>query len=147
MRKEIRYIFKILTIFCALSVLFGLIWFPQTEGRAENLDLIGIYSDPFIIFIYLGSLPFFIGLKQYYILMDLDFTDKLYLQKAIIYLKSIKLVSLILICEIAISLIYIRFFLRGEDSAGPTMIGTIAISIFTIIVITSAYFQKKFSKM
>lgn len=43
----------------ALIVLASMIWFPQTEGRATNLDLISIYADPLIIYTYFASIPFF----------------------------------------------------------------------------------------
>ena len=57
------------TIFLqAVIVLIGiialaiLIRFPLTEGRAANLDLFNIYSDPFILYGYVASITFFVGL-------------------------------------------------------------------------------------
>ena len=52
---------KVVILLIAIGVLAGLIRFPQTEGRAANLDLISIYTDPFIIYIYIASTSFLLG--------------------------------------------------------------------------------------
>jgi hypothetical protein len=38
----------------AIGALASLAWFPQTEGRAANLDIISIYRYPFIFYIYIA---------------------------------------------------------------------------------------------
>ena len=55
---------KVVILLIAIGVLAGMIRFPQTEGRAANLDLISIYKDPLIIYTYMGSIPFFVALYQ-----------------------------------------------------------------------------------
>ena len=48
-----------------VAVLAGLLWEPQVEGRNVNADLVTIYfRDPFLAYVYVGSLPFFFGLYQ-----------------------------------------------------------------------------------
>src|SRR5688500_5347984 len=48
-----------------VGVLAGLILFPQGEGRNANADQFTIYfRDPFLAYVYLGSLPFFFALYQ-----------------------------------------------------------------------------------
>jgi hypothetical protein len=58
MKKSSTFFLKVVILLIAIGVLAGLIWFPQTEGRAAHLDLISIYTDPFIIYIYIASTPF-----------------------------------------------------------------------------------------
>lgn len=147
MRKEILFIIKILILLCAIAVFFGLILFPQTEGRAVGLDLVNIYTDPLIIYIFFASIPFFIILSQLYKLLNLFEINKIYSKQLEETLNIIKIASFLQISLIALALIYIRFFVKGDDPASPTMLGIIAISIFTFITITSIYFQKKLSKM
>ena len=125
MKNVSLFFMKLLIALLATIVSMTLILFPQTEGRAVGLDLISIYTDPFIIYIYLGSIPFFIGLYQLFVLLDAIEKDKYNLEKIMHILKNTKLVFSILIIEIAIALLYIRFFVKGDDSAGPTMIGII----------------------
>lgn len=41
-----------------IAALAIMIRIPLTEGRATNLDLFSIYSDPFILFGFAASIPF-----------------------------------------------------------------------------------------
>lgn len=128
----------------ALVVLTGLLWFPQTEGRAANLDLISIYADPFIIYIYIGSIPFFVGLYQAFKLLNFIETNRAFSQGAVDTLKKMKLASLSLIGFIALALLYLRFFAQGDDVAGPVMLGIIVSFAIAVIATAAAVFQKLF---
>ncbi|KKQ07364.1 MAG: hypothetical protein US19_C0048G0011, partial [Candidatus Daviesbacteria bacterium GW2011_GWB1_36_5] len=46
MKKGSTLFLKVVICLIAIGALAGMIWFPQTEGRAANLDLISIYTDP-----------------------------------------------------------------------------------------------------
>jgi hypothetical protein len=132
---------KVVICLIGLGVLAGMIWFPQTEGRAVNLDLISIYTDPFIIYIYIGSTPFFIGLYQAFKLLNFIDANKAFSQGAVNTLKNMKFASLSLIGFIALALFYIRFFVHGDDSAGPTAIGILVSFAVAIIATAAAVFQ------
>lgn len=41
---------QLVIVLIGVVALVFLIWFPLTEGRATNLDLISIYSDTFILY-------------------------------------------------------------------------------------------------
>lgn len=121
-----------------------MIRFPQTEGRAYNLDLMSIYTDPFIIYIYIASIPFFVGLYQAFKLLNLIDANKAFSQDAVNTLKHIKFASLTLIGFIAVALFYIRFFIHGDDPAGPTALGIIVSFAVAVIATAAAVFQKLF---
>jgi hypothetical protein len=133
---------KVVILLIAIATLIGLIVFPQLEGRATNLNLLSIYSDPFIIFIYIASTPFFIGLYQALKLLNLIDANQAFSRGAVNTLKKMKFISLVLVGFITLAQIYIRFFVQGEDPAGPTMLGIIASFVFIIIAITSGILQK-----
>ena len=144
MKKGSTLFLKIVILFIAIGVLASLIWFPQTEGRAINLDLISIYTDPFIIFIYIASIPFFVGLYQAFTLLNLIDANKAFSQGAVNTLRNIKLASLVLIGFIVLGLFYIRFAAHGDDPAGPTMLGIIVSFAVAVIATAAAVFQKLF---
>jgi hypothetical protein len=121
-----------------------MIWFPQTEGRATNLDLISIYKDPFIIYIYIGSIPFFVGLYQAFKLLNFIDANQAFSQGAVNTLKNMKFASLSLIGFIALAVFYIRFFAHGDDPAGPTALGILASFAVAVIATAAAVFQKLF---
>lgn len=144
MKKSSTLFLKTVILFFAIFVFAGLIWFPQAEGRASGLNTISIYSDPFIIYIYIASTPFFFGMYQTIKLLNLIDANKAFSQEAINKLKAIKFASLGLIGMIAMTLIYIRFFIHGDDSAGPAMLGIILSLSFSIIATAAGVFQKLF---
>jgi len=76
MKQGSTLFLKLVIILIAVGTIGTMIWFPQTVGRAKDLDLISIYSDPFIIYIYLASTPFFIGLYQTFKLLNLIDANK-----------------------------------------------------------------------
>lgn len=133
-------------VICLIAVV-ALTWsivFPQLEGRAANLDLISIYKDPLIIYMYIGSLPFFIGLYQAFKLLSLIDANKAFSQEAVNTLKNMKFASLSLIGFIVLGLLYIRFFANGDDPAGPTALGILISFSFGVVATAAAIFQKLF---
>lgn len=144
MKKGSTLFLKVIILLIGVAVIGGLIYFPQTEGRAANLDLVSIYSDPFIIYIYIASLPFFIGLYQAFKLLNLINGNRAFSQAAVNTLKVMKLAALSLIGFIGIAEVYIRFFARGDDPAGPTMLGICIALAFGVIATAAGVFQKLF---
>lgn len=142
MKRSSTLFLKVVILLIAIGALAGMIWFPQTEGRATNLDLISIYTDPFIIYGYMASIPFFVGLYQVFKLLNLIDTDKAFSQGAVNTLKNIKFASLSLIGFIALAEFYIRFFAHGDDPAGPTALGILASFAAIVIATAAAVFQK-----
>src|SRR3990167_9560267 len=97
MKKGSTLFLKIVLWFIAIAVLLAMIRIPQTEGRATNLSLISIYTDPFIIYIYIASTPFFIGLYQAFKLLGYIDANSAFSQGAVNTLKNMKFASLSLI--------------------------------------------------
>lgn len=63
--KRISIIFlQAVLILISIVVLSFLIIMPSKEGRATNLDLISIYTDPFILYGYAASIAFFVALYK-----------------------------------------------------------------------------------
>ncbi len=142
MKKGSTLFLKFVLLLIALVTLAGLIWFPQTEGRAAHLDLFSIYADPFIIYIYTGSIPFFAGVYQAFKLLKLIDANKAFSQAAVNTLRNMKIASIILICFISVAVGYIHFFAHGDDPAGPTMLGILVIFADSVIATAAALFQK-----
>ena len=144
MKRGSTLFLKVVILLIAIVVLTWIIIFPQTEGRAANLDLISIYKDPFIIYGYIASIPFFIGLYQAFKLLNFIDANKAFSQGAVNTLKNMKFASLSLIGFIALALFYIRFFAHGDDPAGPTALGILASFALAVIATAAAVFQKLF---
>ena len=142
MKQGSTVFLKAVIVLIASLVVAGLVWFPRTEGRAEGLDLISIYADPLIIYIYIGSTPFFVGLYQAFKLLSFIDGGRVFSQGAVNTLKNMKFASLSLIGFIALALCYIRFASQGDDPAGPTMLGILATFAIAVIGTAAAVFQQ-----
>lgn len=141
--KRVSTLFlKVVILLIGLGTLALMIRFPQTEGRAANLDLISIYKDPFIIYIYLASTPFYVGLYQAFKLLNLIEANKAFSQGAVNTLKNMKFASLSLIGFIILALGYIRFMANGDDPAGPTAVGILVSFAAGVVATAAAVFQK-----
>ena len=133
---------KVVIGLIGVAALASLFWFPQTEGASKNLDLISIYTNPFIIYIYIGSIPFFVGLYQAFKLLNFIDAHKAFSQGAVNTLRHMKFASLSLIGFIALALFYIRFAAVGDDPAGPTALGIVVSFAVAVIATAAAVFQK-----
>ena len=142
MKKGSTLFLRFALCLIAIGVFAYTLWFPQTEGRAVNLDLISIYTDPFIIYGYIASIPFYIGLYQAFKLLNFIDSNRAFSQGAVNTLKNMKFASLSLICFIGLALFYIRFFAHGDDPAGPTALGIVVSFAIAVIATVAAVFQK-----
>jgi cytochrome bd-type quinol oxidase subunit 2 len=128
---------RISTVFLqAVVVLIGIvalvlmIWMPLTEGRATNLDLFHIYSDPLILYAYVASIAFFVALYKTFKLLGYIGQNRVFSSNSVKTLKSIKYCAIILAVLIVVAGVYIRLFHEKEDDPA----GFIAICIVTTFV-------------
>lgn len=142
MKKNSTLFLKFAICLVAIVVLAGLVWFPQIEGRAANLDLISIYSDPFIIYVYIASIPFFVALYQTFKLLELIDKNKFFSQVSVKAIRIIKYCAVTIIGFLVVAIFYIRVMAHGDDPAGPTMLGLVAIFTSLVIATTAGIFQK-----
>lgn len=143
MKRGSTLFLKVVLLLIAIGVLVSMIWFPQTEGRAANLDLVSIYKDPFIIYIYIASIPFFVGLYQAFKLLNLIDANRAFSKDAVNTLKNMKFASLALITFIVLALLYIRLNAHSaDDPAGPTAIGIVVSFAVAVVATVAGVFQK-----
>lgn len=142
MKRTSTLFLKTVIVLIAIAVLTAMLWFPQTEGRAVDLDLFSIYSDPFIIYSYIAAVPFFIALYQTFKLLGYIGQEKVFSPTAVMALRKIKYCALSISAFIVLAILYIRFMVHGDDPAGPTMLGFIGIFTSVVIATAAGIFQK-----
>ena len=133
---------KVVILLIAIGVLAAMIRFPQTEGRATNLDLISIYTDPLIIYGYIASIPFFVALYQAFKLLGHIDGNKVFSQSSVNAVRNIKYCALIFSGLIVLGILYIRLVVRGDDSAGVTALGIFTTFASIVIATVAAVFQR-----
>jgi len=133
---------KIVIALIGIVTLAGLIWFPQTEGRAANLDLVSIYKDPLIIYGFIASIPFFVALYHGFKLLGYVDQNKVFSESAVKAVRNIKYCALTLGGFIILGILYIRLFAHGEDAAGPTAVGIFTTFAAIVIATAAAVFER-----
>jgi hypothetical protein len=133
----------------AVIVLIGivalaiLVWFPLTEGRATNLDLVSIYFDPFILYGYAASIVFFVGLYKAFKLLGNIGQNKVFSSNSVKALKSIKYCAIVLSILIVTAGLFIRLSHNKEDDPAGFIAICIVATFVTIIVATAAAIFEK----
>ncbi|RAJ15411.1 DUF2975 domain-containing protein [Arenibacter echinorum] len=125
----------VLFAFVALAIM---IWFPLNEGRASNLDLFSIYSDPFIVFGFVASIPFFIALYKAFKLLGYIGQNKAFTLNSVRTLRSIKYCAIILSLLILMAGLYIRIFHNKDDDPAGFLAMCIVTTFVSIAVATAA---------
>ena len=124
-------------VFIGVVALAIMIRFPMTEGRTANLDLFSIYADPFILYGYAASIPFFIALYQAFRLLGYIGQNKVFSPNAVQALKSIRYCAIALIILIVGAALYIMIFHhKDDDPAG--FIAVCIVAIFAAVVVAAA---------
>lgn len=142
--KNISILFlQAVVIIIGVAALAILIRVPLLEGRAENLDLFSIYTDPFIVYGYLSSIAFFVALYKAYQLLGYIRRDKLFSIGSIKTLRAIKYCAILLSFLMVMAALYIKIFhAKDDDPAGFLGMGMILIFITVAVATTVAVLEK-----
>ncbi len=144
--STIIFLKSIIIVFC-LAVLTALIRLPLMEGRAVNLDLLHIYADPFILYGYAASTPFFIGLHKGYKILGYIEQNQLFSLNAVRELKHLKYCAILFSVFILSAGIFIKLFHNKEDDPAGFITLCILTTFFsTIVASIAAVFEKNCSK-
>jgi peptidoglycan/LPS O-acetylase OafA/YrhL len=135
MKKGLTIFFQIVIVLIGVSVFAFLIWEPQIEGRNATATLIEIYfKDPFLAYIYLASIPFFVALYQAF---------KASSQPTTKAFRAIKYCAVSLSILIVMAGVYIRIFhAQDDDPAGFLAICIVTAFISVVIAATAAKFER-----
>lgn len=146
--KRIPSIFlQIVLILIGLITIFILLRFPRLEGRAKDLDLISIYSDPFIMLVYLLSLPFFFALYEALKLLNHIGRNEVFSLAAVKCLMKIKFYAIALGLSIICIGVYIVLTHHPDDDPAGFMALCLMGSFASLVIATAfAIFEKLLRK-
>jgi|SRR3989344_1082208 len=142
MKKSSTIFLRVVLVALGIAALIVLIRFPLTEGRAVNLDLFSIYSDPFIIYGYMASIPFFVALCQAFKLLGYIGQNKVFSLSSVKTLRIIKYCAITQGILIVLAILYIRVSVKDDDPAGFIAIGILTTLISIVLATAAAVFEK-----
>ncbi|AHF14812.1 DUF2975 domain-containing protein [Niabella soli] len=148
MKRSLTTFLQAVIVLTGIVMLVFLIRVPLTEGRAANLDLLRIYSDPFILYGYATAIVFFVALYKAFKLLGYIGQDKAGSSAAIGALRSIRYCAIILSILIAAAGLYIKVFHNKEDDpAGFLAICIVTIVVAVIVATAASVVEKKWQKV
>lgn len=142
--KQFSIVFlQAVLILIGLVTLALLIYLPLTEGRATNLDLIDIYSDKFILYGYITSIPFFVALYNAFKLLRYIGQNKVFSTISVKTLRNIKYCAIVLSSLVVVAGLIIRFTHDKEDDSAGFLAICIVTTFASVVVATAAAIFEK----
>src|SRR5882762_9565514 len=144
MKRGSTIFLQVVIVLLGLGVLALLLWEPEIEGRNVHATQFEIYfKDPFLAYIYLAFVPFFVGLYQAFKILGYAQRNEIFSQSSVRALRIIKYCALTTAIFILGAEAYIFIFVRGtDDVAGGVMMGAFIILVSAIIATAAAVFQR-----
>ncbi|MDX9955222.1 MAG: DUF2975 domain-containing protein, partial [Anaerolineae bacterium] len=126
---------------CALALM---LWEPHIEGRNAHAKLFEIYfKDPFLVYAYLASTPFFVALYQAFKVLGYIGKNKAFSQATVKALQTIKFCALAIIGFVTVGELFILLD-NSDDRAGGVFIGVLISFGSVVIASASAMFERIF---
>ena len=90
-------------VLIGIGALAFLLWEPHVEGRNVNATLFEIYfNDPFLAYVYVASISFFVALYQAIKLLRYARTNKIFSQASVKALRTIRICATVLIVSVVV---------------------------------------------
>jgi hypothetical protein len=137
MKRSSIIFLQVVIVLIGIVALAIMIRFPLTEGAARNKDLFNIYFNPFIMYGYAASIPFFVALYQAFKLLRYIGQNKVFSLNSVKALGTIKYCAIIQSILIVMAGLYIRIF-HAEDDDPAGFLAMCIVTIFVSVVIATA---------
>lgn len=140
---------QIIIVLVGVIALVALLIEPQLEGRNANSTFFQIYlTDPFLAYVYLASIPFFVALFQAFKALGYVRRNKIFSHAAVRALRTIKYCALIIAGSTIAAGIYIRIAAQSshDDPAGAVMLGLVITFVSIVVAAAAAVFEKILQK-
>ncbi len=144
MKRGSTIFLQFVIVLIGIGALGILLWFPQLEGRNASATFSEIYfKDPFLAYIYIGSVPFFTAFYQAFRLLGYIGHNKVFSLGSVKALRTIKYCALAIIGFIVPAEAYLFIAMRGKDDiAGGVAMGVMIIFISVVVATVAAVFEK-----
>lgn len=142
MKRSLTIFLQIVIALIGIGALVVMLWEPHIEGRNAHATLFEIYfKDPFLAYVYIASIPFFMALYQALRVLEYVRQDKTVSQATVKALRTMKYCAIAIIGFVAVSVIFIMFADEDDRPAGVFMRVLIALPSI-VIAITATIFER-----
>ena len=144
MKRALTILLQAVILLLGVGLFACLLWEPQVEGRNLHATQFEIYfQDPFLLYIYLAFIPFFVGLTRVFKILGNARRNELFSHGSVRGLRIIKYCALTTAVFILGAEVYLFIFIRGKDDiAGGVMMGVFIIFVSAVIATAAAVFER-----
>jgi len=130
---------QVVIVLIGLGTLGLMLWEPHLEGRNAHATTFEIYfHDPFLAYVYVGSIPFFVALQRAFRLFGQVGRDGTFSAASVDDLRTIKVCALIILGFVAGGVVIILAFGDGEDRPAGIFMSFLVAFAATVIATTAA---------
>lgn len=149
MKKSSTMFLQGVIVLVGLAALTLLLWEPHLEGVNANAGFFEVYLDPFVVYIYLASVPFFVALHQAFRVLGYVRQHMTFSQAAVGALRKIKYCAFITAGAIIATDIFLLVHARlypeigaVDGPEGAVMLGLVAAFLSVVIGTAAAMFER-----
>jgi hypothetical protein len=147
MKNSSALILQAAVVLIGIGALALMLWEPHIEGRNAHATPFEIYfKDPFLAYVYAGSIPFFVALYRAFGLFGHVRKNGAFSQVTVDALRAIKQCAIALIGFVAGAVVFILMFGDGEDRPAGFFMCLLFTVAASAIAITAAMFARKLQK-
>ena len=137
MKRSSTVFLQIVVVLIGVAAIAFLLGEPHLEGRNERATLFEVYfKDPFLAFVYIASIPFFVALYQAFRLLGYAGQNNVFSPTAVNALRTIKYCAIAIIGFVAVSIVFMP--MSDPDDGPPGVVMRLVVAFGAIIVATAA---------
>jgi hypothetical protein len=139
MKRSSTIFLQAVIVLIGVGALAAMLWEPHLEGRNARATLFEIYfKDPFLAYVYVASIPFFVALYQAFRVLTYVRQETTFSPATVKALRTIKYCALAIIGFIAVSVVFMPFSDPDDDDGPQGVVMRIIITFAWIVVATAA---------
>lgn len=142
MKKSSILFLQVVIVVLGIVTLTLLLVEPHLEGVNRYTPFFQVYRDPFVVLVYIGSIPFFMALYQAYRVLGYVGKNMIFSLPAVQALRTIKRCALAIIGFVVLEEVVIMLNHGNDDATGAVMMG-VCITFGSIVVATAAAMFEK----
>lgn len=147
MKSPAALLLQIATVCLGIGVLGFMLWEPHIEGRNAHATNFEVYfKDPFLAYVYAGSIPFFVALHRAFGLFGHVRQTGTFSQQTVEALQSIKRCAIVLIGAVAGGAVIILMIGDKEDRPVGIVMSFAAALVCSIVALASAVSARHLSR-
>lgn len=149
MKRSSIILLQVVIAFIGLVALALLLWEPQVEGRNAQASQFEIYfTDPFLMLVYAGSIPFFVALHRVIQALGCVARNEVFSPGVVRALQTIKYCARAIIGFVVVEELWI-LVISGSDNdnpGAPILLGLLIVLPSIVVATTAGMFERVLQK-